>query len=47
MKNFKYIALASVLALGMSSCGDFGDTNIPTTSTLSLLSTIPTVRDLN
>jgi hypothetical protein len=28
MKNFKYIALASVLALGMSSCGDFGDTNI-------------------
>ncbi len=28
MKTIKYIALASVLTLGMSSCGDFGDTNI-------------------
>lgn len=28
MKAFKYIALASVAALGLTSCGDFGDTNI-------------------
>lgn len=28
MKSIKYIALASVLSLGMASCGDFGDTNI-------------------
>lgn len=28
MKKIKYIALASVVALGMTSCGDFGDTNI-------------------
>jgi hypothetical protein len=28
MKKFKYIALVSVFALGMTSCGDFGDTNI-------------------
>lgn len=28
MKKIKYIALASVLSLGMSSCGDFGDMNI-------------------
>ncbi|KGI60164.1 SusD/RagB family nutrient-binding outer membrane lipoprotein [Prevotella sp. S7 MS 2] len=28
MKKFKYIALASVVALGVSSCGDFGDLNI-------------------
>lgn len=28
MKNFKYLAMASVFALGMTSCGDFDDTNI-------------------
>lgn len=28
MKKFKYFALATVVALGMTSCGDFGDTNI-------------------
>jgi hypothetical protein len=28
MKKIKYILLASVVALGMTSCNDFGDTNI-------------------
>ena len=28
MKKFKYLALASVFALGMTSCGDFGDLNV-------------------
>lgn len=28
MKKIKYIALASVFSLGMTSCGDFGDLNI-------------------
>jgi len=28
MKKIKYFALASILAFGMSGCGDFGDTNI-------------------
>lgn len=28
MKNLKYLALASIAALGLTSCGDFGDTNI-------------------
>lgn len=28
MKKYKVLALASVFALGLTSCGDFGDTNI-------------------
>lgn len=28
MKQFKYLAIASVFAIGMNSCGDFDDTNI-------------------
>ena len=28
MKKIKYILLTSVVALGMTSCNDFGDTNI-------------------
>jgi len=28
MKKIKYIALASALAIGVSGCGDFGDTNL-------------------
>ncbi len=28
MKTYKYLALASVLALGLAGCSDFGDTNV-------------------
>ncbi len=28
MKKYKVLAIASVFALGLTSCGDFGDTNI-------------------
>jgi len=28
MKKFKYFVLASIVAFGLTSCGDFGDTNI-------------------